>query len=201
MATPFCLKKCKESNVKVRDSGMPERDMWEKFFDPLNILMQMGLDSRVCDVVEVGCGYGTFTIPVAKVISGQIHAYDIDEEMIRITKAEAGKAKLNNVNAVLRDIIADGVGLPDESVDFVMLFNILHLETPELLLTKANKVLKGGGKLGIIHWNYDPSTPRGPSMEIRPKPEDCIRWAESAGFHSPKRYDLKPYHYGIVLTK
>ncbi|OGW79643.1 MAG: methyltransferase type 11 [Omnitrophica bacterium RIFCSPLOWO2_12_FULL_44_17] len=187
--------------MKVRESGMPDRGMWEKFFDPCKIIIQMGLDSQVRDVVEVGCGYGTFTISVAKVISGQIHAYDIDEEMIHITQAEAEKAKLNNVNAVLRDIIADGTGLPDESVDYVMLFNILHLETPELLLKEANRILRSGGKLGIIHWNYDPSTPRGPSMEIRPKPKACIRWAEQVGFHSPKRYDLKPYHYGIVLTK
>ncbi len=180
---------------------MPERDMWEKFFDPPKILMQMGLDSKVHDVVEVGCGYGTFTIPVAKVIGGKIHAYDIDEEMIRITKGEAEKAKLNNVSAVLRDIIADGTGLPDKSVDYVMLFNILHLETPAPLLKEAHRILRSGGKLGIIHWNYDPLTPRGPSMQIRPKPEDCIKWAESAGFYSPKRCDLKPYHYGIVFKK
>ena len=180
---------------------MPDRDMWEEFFDPPKILIQMGLDSQVRNVVEVGCGYGTFTIPAAKVISGQIHAYDIDGEMIRITQTEAGKAKLNNVNTILRDIIVDGAGLPDESVDYVMLFNILHLETPEPLLKEAHRILRRGGKLGIIHWNYDPATPRGPSMEIRPKPEACIKWAEQAGFHSPKRYDLKPYHYGIVLTK
>lgn len=180
---------------------MPDRDMWEKFFDPPRILTQMGLGSQIRDVVEVGCGYGTFTIPVAKVIGGQIHAYDIDEEMIRITKAEVKKAKLNNVDAILKDIIVDGTGLTDESVDYVMLFNILHLEAPELLLKEAHRILNRGGKLGIIHWNYDPSTPRGPSMEIRPKPETCIRWAEKVGFHSPKRYDLKPYHYGIVLTK
>jgi len=187
--------------MKVRDSGMPERDMWEKFFDPSKIIAQMELGPNVHDVVEVGCGYGTFTIPVAKVISGKIHAYDIDEAMVRITQAEAEKAKLNNVNAILRDIIADGTGLPDGNVDYVMLFNILHLETPELLLRESKRVLRRGGKLGIIHWNYDPSTPRGPSMEIRSKPEACIQWAEQAGFHSPKRYDLKPYHYGIVLTK
>jgi len=180
---------------------MPDRDVWEKFFDLREILTRMGLDAKVCDVVEVGCGYGTFTIPVAKVISGQIHAYDIDEEMIRITKCEAGKAKLNNVNAILRDITAEGTGLPDESVDYVMLFNILHLETPELLLKEAIRILKKGGKVGIIHWNYDPSTPRGPSMEIRPKSEDCLKWAENAGFSGGVRCDLKPYHYGIVLIK
>ncbi len=187
--------------MKIRDSGMPDRCVWENLFDIQGVLPNMELDSRVCDVVEVGCGYGTFTIPVAKVISGQIYAYDVDEEMIRIIKSEAEKAKLNNVEAALRDVLTDGFGLSAESVDYVMLFNILHLDTPVVLLKEAHRVMISGGKLGAIHWNYDPSTPRGPSMEIRPKPEECIRWAEQAGFHSPKMYDLKPYHYGIVLEK
>jgi len=97
--------------------------------------------------------------------------------------------------------MAKGSGLPDGSVDYVMLFNILHLERPMVLINEAKRILRGGGKLGIIHWNYDPKTPRGPSMDIRPKPEQCIKWAESAGFSNVVQYDLKLYHYGIVLTK
>lgn len=38
-------------------------------------------------------------------------------------------------------------------------------------------------------------------MTIRPKPEDCIKWTASAGFKELIQHDLKPYHYGIVLTK
>jgi SAM-dependent methyltransferase len=189
------------NSMKVRESGMPDRDMWEAFFDVPGILMAMGLDSQIRDVVEVGCGYGTFTIPTAKAISGHIYAYDIDKEMVRITKSEAEKFNLRDVRTVLRDILAEGTGLPDESADYVMLFNILHLETPEVLLQEAMRLLRDGGKVGMIHWNHDSSTPRGPSMEIRPKPEDCIRWAERAGFHFLQRHDLKPYHYGIVLRK
>ncbi len=187
--------------MKGRESGMPEKEMWERFFNVPKILTNMELDSKVHDVVEVGCGYGTFTIPVAKVINGHIYTYDIDEAMVRITKSEAEKVRLSNVKTVLRDVLADGFGLSEESVDYAMLFNILHVETPDVLLRESSRVLRSGGKLGIIHWNYDPSTPRGPSMEIRPKPEDCIRRAEQAGFRSPKMCDLKPYHYGIVLTK
>ena len=95
----------------------------------------------------------------------------------------------------------EGTGLPDKSVDYVMLFNILHLEKPIALLDEAYRILKESGKLGIIHWNYDPKTPRGPSMDIRPKPEQCVKWSESVGFYGPIQYDLKPYHYGIVLRK
>ncbi len=101
----------------------------------------------------------------------------------------------------MRDFMAKGSGLPDGSMDYVMLFNILHLEKPMILINEAKRILKEKGKLGIVHWNYDPTTPRGPSMDIRPKPEDCLKWAESIGFSESIRYDLKPYHYGIILTK
>ncbi|MFZ5802930.1 MAG: class I SAM-dependent methyltransferase [Candidatus Omnitrophota bacterium] len=187
--------------MKVRDSGMPERELWEKFFKPEDILTTLGITRQTKDVVEFGCGYGTFTLPAAKVISGMIHGLDIEPDMIRITAEEAQKQGLANVRTVWRDFIAEGSGLQDESMDYAMLFNILHLEHPEILIGEAGRVLKKGGKLGILHWNYDPTTPRGPAMEIRPKPEDCTQWAKNAGFHSPKRYDLKPYHYGIVLVK
>jgi hypothetical protein len=61
--------------------------------------------------------------------------------------------------------------------------------------------LKFGGKVGIVHWNYDTAMPAGPPMDIRPRPEQCKRWAESVGFIFEKKFDLKPYHYGLVLKK
>ncbi len=180
---------------------MPERQTWDKFFNPANILSTLGINSQSGDVVEFGCGYGTFTIPAAKVISGRIYALDLEPDMIRITDEEAKKHSLNNVKTLLRDFMVEGSGLPDESMDYVMLFNILHFEKPIVLINEAKRILKKGGKLGIIHWNHDPTTPRGPSMDIRPKPEDCIKWAQSAGFSEAVQFDLKPYHYGIVLVK
>ena len=84
-----------------------------------------------------------------------------------------------------------------------MLFNILHAESPEHLLEEACRVLVPGGRLGIIHWNYDSRTPRGPSMEIRPRPEECRDWAIKAGFRllDPGIINLPPYHYGMVLER
>lgn len=187
--------------MKIRESGMPDRNMWERFFEPQKILVALGINKQVKDIVEFGCGYGTFTVPAAKAISGTVYALDIEPEMIQLTAEEARKQGINNIKAILRDFMSEGSGLPDSSVDYAMLFNILQLDNPTVLLGEAWRILKAGGKLGIIHWNYDPATPRGPSMDIRPKPEDCIKWAESVGFIAPVRYDLKPYHYGIVMNK
>ncbi len=180
---------------------MPPKKVWEGFFDPAGILAVMEMDDYVVDAVEFGCGYGTFTIPAAKIIGGTIHAFDIEEEMVSATKKAAEKEGLKNINAVLRDFIAEGAGLKAESVDYAMLFHILHIDAPETMLREAWRVLRPGGKLGIIHWNYDVSTPRGPSMDIRPKPGQCIQWAQKCGFSHPRHYDLKPYHYGIVMRK
>lgn len=187
--------------MKVRDSGMPEREMWEGFFSPDEILETLGLGPNVINAAEFGCGYGTFTIPAARRITGNLFAFDIEPEMVAITKAEAAKQEAKNIEVILRDFMANGTGLEPESVDYAMLFNILHLETPVTLLLEANRILKKNGKIGIIHWNYDPSTPRGSSMDFRPRPEECIEWAKQAGFAEPKQFDLKPYHYGIVMTK
>ncbi len=180
---------------------MPDRQTWETFFEPQAIITTLGITPKTYNVAEFGCGYGTFTLPVAKIIAGTIYALDIEAELIQAVAEEAKKQNLKNINAVLRDFVVDGSGLGDESVDYVMLFNILHLENPAALLEEAARILRPEGSVGIIHWNYDPSTPRGPSMSIRPNPRDCIDWARQAGFHSPQKYDLKPYHYGIVLKK
>ena len=87
----------------------------------------------------------------------------------------------SNIKVLLRDFINEGSGLEDRSMDYAMLLNILHAEKPEELLKEAYRFLKPEGKLGVIHWNYDPETPRGPPMEIRPKPEQCIKWAIEGG--------------------
>jgi len=50
--------------AKVRDSGMPEEAFWESLFDVPLILDSFGVRADIGDVIEFGCGYGTFTIPV-----------------------------------------------------------------------------------------------------------------------------------------
>lgn len=153
-------------------------------------------------MVEFGCGYGTFTLPSSEKIKGQIIAFDIEDSLLEISKNRALKRKLDNVQFISRDFVLSGTGLADNSADYVMLFNILHHDQPLELLNEAYRILKNGGKVGFIHWNYDSSTPRGPSLDIRPKPTDMKKWAFEAGFHiAGDSIDLPPYHYGYVGHK
>jgi SAM-dependent methyltransferase len=189
--------------MKTRESGMPEEAIWQEFFDAEAVLEKLGLTSACENVVEFGCGYGTFTIPAAHIVSGVVYALDIEPEMVELTRRKAEAVCLKNLEVRRRDFLAEGSGLPDGSADYAMFFNILHAEEPLVLLKEAWRVLSVQGRLGIIHWNYDPGTPRGPSMKIRPKPEDCRIWAEQAGFRllPPGLIDLPPYHYGLVFRR
>lgn len=187
--------------MKIRESGMPDEGKWAGFFDPEKVLRELGLSPDCRDVVEFGCGYGTFTIPAATIASGTVHAMDIEPGMVAATREKAEAAGLDNLRAVVRDFVAGGTGLPDGSVDYAMLFNILHAESPQILLREAHRVLRAGGRLAIMHWNYDASTPRGPSMSIRPRPGQCRDWAEREGLQllEPGVIALPPYHYGMVF--
>ncbi len=186
---------------KGRESGMPEAEMWQGFFYPARILDQLDCD-HPGNVVEFGCGYGLFTVEAARRTSGTAYAMDIDPEMIAATKTAAEKTGMANVRPLQRDLVADGTGLPTGSCDYAMVFNLLHIDDPVALLGEAFRVLMPAGKLGIIHWNVDPATPRGPSMEIRPTPEQCRTWAEEAGFcfirHEP---GIARWHWGLLMHR
>jgi len=193
----------KGNPMKVRDSGMPEEEMWTGFFEPSKVLSIFGLDRGVQDLVEFGCGYGTFTLAAAGIAAGTVYALDIEPEMVDVVRQKCDEAGIDNVRAEVRDIVAQGIGLAENSMDVALLFNILHHEEPVALMKEALRVLKPNGMLAVIHWNYDPTTPRGPAMEIRPRPEQCIEWGKEAGFrfNEQNRYDLPPYHYGLLFKK
>jgi SAM-dependent methyltransferase len=173
--------------MKIRDSGMPDETYWESLFDVPLILTRLGID-RYHDVAELGCGYGTFTLPIAKAITGTLYTFDVESEMLARTKE-----RVTGLSVVCeqRDVMEAGFGV---NVDAVLLFNILHCEQPIALLMHA---AAAGREVLVIHWRYG-KTPRGPTLDIRPQPEQIIEWAAEADLEPLGHViDLPPWHYGI----
>ncbi len=108
-----------------------------------------------------------------------------------------------NLVYVVRDVFTDGFGGEAGSKDACLLFNILHCEEPVKLLAEAARVVRPGGVVLVIHWRVDPGTPRGPSMEIRPRPEQIAGWARETGMLEVEGpvVDLPPWHYGFRLSR
>ena len=186
------------SGMRVRDSSMPDRARWESFFEPTEILELLSLPVTG-DIVDFGCGYGTFTLTAATLTRGTVYGIDIDPEMVRMMARGAHEAGLSNVCAVERNFVTDGAGLPAGSCSYAMLFNILHAEDAVGLLRQAHEVLHPGGRVAVIHWVSDPGTPRGPPLQIRPTPQECHNGCGRRD--SPWRarvVQLPPFHYGLV---
>lgn len=188
--------------MKVHDSGMPEASYWNSLFDLPRILDWLPLSGPSRVVAELGCGYGTFTLPIAQVLTGTLHACDIEPGMIDVVAAHVERLGLGNVQLSCRNLLEAGTGLEKGSVDLVLLFNILHSEESCLYLAEADRILKPGGVAAVLHWRKDMETPRGPAMASRPDSDRIAQATLGLALrpHGEPRV-LEPYHWGLLLSK
>ena len=123
---------------KIRDFFKPRSD----------VLEEAGIQPGT-QVLDFGCGPGGYILPLSKMIGpyGKIYALDVNPQAIRSVKNLASKKRLNNVETILSD---RNSGLPDMSMDFVLLFDVLHhLSPPEEILAEIHRVLKSDGILAM----------------------------------------------------
>ena len=188
--------------MKIDDSGMPEEAYWNSLFDIEGIVNWLATSTTTSAIVEIGCGYGTFTVPVARKLAGEIYAFDIEPSMIEVARENVMNAGLSNVTFGLRDVVDQGTGLEPNSTDMVLLFNLLHSSERGLLLKEASRLLKDGGIVAIIHWRKDIPTPRGPATDVRPDQGQILSSSEGLDLHiHGNSRILEPYHWGIQLAR
>jgi ubiquinone/menaquinone biosynthesis C-methylase UbiE len=115
------------------------------FFSPRkNILKEAGIRPGF-RVLDYGCGPGSYTTAAAELVggSGKVYALDIHPLAIRMVRDIASKNKLTNVETILSDC---KTGLPDNSVDVVLLYDTFHdLSDPNGVLQELHRVLKPDG--------------------------------------------------------
>jgi ubiquinone/menaquinone biosynthesis C-methylase UbiE len=100
-------------------------------------------------VLDFGCGPGGYILPAAKLVceTGRIYALDVNPAAILSVKSLALKNKLGNVETILGDGTA---GLPDTSINVVLLYDVLHhLKNLDAILADLRRVLKPGGILSV----------------------------------------------------
>ena len=117
-------------------------------------------------VVDIGCGIGRLTRPLAARAS-QVWAVEISAEMLEL--ARKYNAGLENIHWLLGD--GDSLaGIADESVDgIVSLVVFQHIPDPEVVMSyvrEMGRVLKAGG-WAAFHVSNDPSIHRAPGFAAR----------------------------------
>ena len=90
-------------------------------------------------VLEIGCGTGYFTKPLA-VTGARITAIDISPDLLQVSRR---RVPATNVNFLLENAYA--MSFPENSFDLVVGISILHHLDVEKGLTEVFRVLKPGG--------------------------------------------------------
>jgi len=116
---------------KFRDLRLPRK----------NILEEVGIKAGF-QVLDYGCGPGSYIIPVAELVgeSGKVYALDIHPLAIQKVQNITSKKQLANVEIILSDC---QTGLPDNTLDAVLLYAAFHhLSDPDVVLKELHRVLK-----------------------------------------------------------
>jgi len=100
-------------------------------------------------VLDYGCGPGSYIQPLADLVgrSGNIYALDIHPLALQKVQNIASKRNLTNVQTILSNC---KTGLPDKSIDVVLLYDTFHdLDDPNGVLEELHRVLKPSGVLSF----------------------------------------------------
>lgn len=187
---------------------MPDRDWWATLWpDPEAALRALGVRPDMT-VVDLCCGDGYFTMPLAKIAGSRVYALDIDLQMLDRARAEAGPQNASAVEWLCADA-RDVAALIPERVDYVLIANTFHGVPDQTGLARAvAEVLKPGGCFAVVNWHRIPrdqtivlELPRGPRTEMRMSPEQVRAVVEPAGFWLNRVVELPPYHYGALFVR
>jgi ubiquinone/menaquinone biosynthesis C-methylase UbiE len=132
-------------HFKIMSFGYKFRDL---FLTPGSLLKEVGIRPGF-HLLDYGCGPGSYTATAAELSgeSGEIYALDIHPLAIERVQNIASAKKLNNVKTICSDC---KTGLPDSSVDAVLLYDIFHmLSDPSAVLEELHRVLKPNGILSF----------------------------------------------------
>lgn len=129
-----------QSNLHFRFMSFGFR--FRDFFQPRKkVLAEVNIEPGF-NVLDYGCGPGSYTTVAAKLVgeTGMVYALDIHPLAVKQVQKMAAKRNLSNIETILSDC---ATGLPDASIDLALLFDTFHeLEKPQAVLAELHRVLK-----------------------------------------------------------
>ena len=177
------------------DKGERERAGLEQ--KVIEMLHRVGINKGQT-VLDFGCGSGTYTIPVAKIVGkkGKVYALDKDKHALDNLMKKAELARLNNIGkmATSGELTLE---LLDKSVNVTLLFDVFHhyyfpySSDRKLLLGEIYRITKTGGFVSV--W------PKHMEAEVRGEMEAADFYLEDA-FVETLIHDNRDIETGKVMN-
>lgn len=125
-------------SFKVRDLFRPRAQ----------ILRDAGIGAGY-QVLDYGCGPGSYTIALSELVgkTGKVYALDAHPLAVKMVRKIVSNRHLRNVETILSECFT---GLPDNGLDAIILYDILHdLGDEDCVLGEIHRLLKPGGLLSV----------------------------------------------------
>jgi ubiquinone/menaquinone biosynthesis C-methylase UbiE len=119
------------------------------FRDPYKVLNAAGLEAGQ-KVLEVGCGPGFFTIPVARIVGeeGSVLALDVNPLAVEHVQQKIETEDVTHAKAILANAVR--TDLPDQSFDLTFVFGFARpIGGMEAIWLELHRLLKVGGTLSV----------------------------------------------------
>ncbi len=174
----------------------PEREAQEQ---PERMLDALGLlpGQTVADV-GAGVGYHAWRLAARVGKNGRVYATDIQPQMLALLRDNLAQRGVRNVVPILAT--ADSSGLPEQSVDLVLLVDVYHeAADPSALLRQLRRALKPSGRLVLVEFRAEDD-----SVPIRPEhkmaADQLIAELALGGFRLTERHEFLPWQHLLVFV-
>lgn len=166
----------------ARDLSNQNIELW------INLLSNQVGSRKTVDFLDLGCGTGRFSIPIADKLGFSVTGVDNSKEMLLKAKEKSGKLQ---IKWDLEN--AGSLSYADKSFDVVFISHLLHhVENPRKVLEECYRVLRTGGLVinrygAMENIMDDPEHQFFPeTIEIdktrTPSVEQVENWLRKAGF-------------------
>ncbi len=172
----------------------------EAFYDQHELIQWFGI-VRGSIVADIGCGTGFSAIPMAARVGekGKVYACDLSAEMIEAVRNKIEKWKIENIVPLVSE--ENRTPINDHAIDFILLSMVIHeLESPHAFFFEMKRILKRGGRIGIIDWKKAESPP-GPPMGERLSLAEIKELLVNEGFVAEDEKIPGKYHYAVMASR
>jgi ubiquinone/menaquinone biosynthesis C-methylase UbiE len=155
-------------------------------------------------IADFGCGAGFFSLPMATRVGpqGKIYAIDVRPEALSSARSKLKLFHASWVDLIRADLEKEnGTGLKDESVDKVLITNILfQVESKKAVIAEANRIIRPDGSIFVIEWDPEKEV-EGPVLPDILNKKETVRLMAEQGFAVHKECAAGSHHYGLIFKK
>ncbi|MGB3368634.1 MAG: class I SAM-dependent methyltransferase [Acidaminobacteraceae bacterium] len=162
---------------------------------PKDVLKEFGL-LETDNFADIGCGIGYFSIAAADIIdvNNKIFAMDISDDMLVEVEKRAQVADVSNIVTVKTNEY--DLKLPDASVSFALVVNVLHeVDDKDKFVKEIKRILKNDARVALMEWDKI-EMDMGPPVDHRISSEELQNLFLENGFNHDSSSTYANIFYG-----